>query len=58
MNKISILTVRFNNEITQHEIQKFRGAVVAMLQNNNVLFHNHTDDGFRYAYPLIQYKRI
>ncbi|MDR1738786.1 MAG: hypothetical protein LBR66_08245, partial [Candidatus Symbiothrix sp.] len=58
MNRISILTVRFNNEIMQHEIPKFRGAVVAMLQSNNVLFHNHTDDGFRYAYPLIQYKRI
>ncbi|MDR1743570.1 MAG: hypothetical protein LBR48_07105, partial [Dysgonamonadaceae bacterium] len=58
MKKISVLHIQFKNEISFHEIPKFRGAVVAMLQSNNVLFHNHTDDGFRYAYPLIQYKRI
>jgi hypothetical protein len=27
--------------------------------DGNMLFHNHTEDGgFRYSYPLIQYKRI
>jgi hypothetical protein len=56
--RVAILTIRFVNPLQQKEIVLFRGAVVAMLQNNNVLFHNHTDDGFRYAYPLIQYKRI
>ncbi|MDR1809893.1 MAG: hypothetical protein LBR34_05770 [Prevotella sp.] len=58
MKKISILYIKFKNDITRREIPLFRGAVVAILQNNNVLFHNHTDGGFRYAYPLIQYKRI
>jgi hypothetical protein len=59
MNRIKVLTVKFKNEIRQSEIAKFRGAVVAMLQNNNMLFHNHTEDNkLRYAYPLIQYKRI
>ncbi|GHT36929.1 hypothetical protein FACS189435_0860 [Bacteroidia bacterium] len=29
-----------------------------MLTGNNILFHNHTDAGLRYSYPLIQYKRL
>jgi hypothetical protein len=54
----SLLIVIFDNLIKQNEISKFRGAVINMLTSNNLLFHNHTDDGFRYSYPLIQYKRI
>ena len=30
-----------------------------MLPQKDVLFHNHTKEGgYRYAYPLIQYKRL
>lgn len=29
-----------------------------MGEHVNVLFHNHEGDGFRYSYPMIQYKRI
>jgi hypothetical protein len=29
-----------------------------MLDSHDLLFHNHTETGFRYSYPLIQYKRI
>jgi hypothetical protein len=54
----SLLVIIFNNPIKQNEISKFRGAVINMLTSNNLLFHNHTNDGFRYSYPLIQYKRI
>ncbi|MDR1779607.1 MAG: hypothetical protein LBR50_02615, partial [Tannerella sp.] len=57
-NRIPVLLVRFANEISFNDVAKFRGAVVTVLASGNVLFHNHTDDGFRYAYPLIQYKRI
>ncbi|MDR2804596.1 MAG: hypothetical protein LBB85_02990, partial [Dysgonamonadaceae bacterium] len=57
-NKTSVLVIYFSNSVSQNEISKFRGAVINMLTSNNVLFHNHTDDGLRYAYPLIQYKRI
>ena len=57
--KIKILVVRFNNELAHWKIPLFRGAVVdAVGAENSVLFHNHTDEGMRYAYPLIQYKRI
>lgn len=41
------------------EITQFRGAIIHAVQGENaLLFHNHQDDSFRYAYPLIQYKRI
>lgn len=57
--KVHVLTVRCTNEIKQHEIALFRGAVNAALGHDaNVLFHNHQNDNFRYSYPLIQYKRI
>lgn len=50
--------MRFSNEIENKEIQQFRGAVIASMEQCDVLFHNHTEEGYRYAYPLIQYKRI
>ena len=55
---INILTVQFANEISQQEIPLFRGAVIHSLENNSILFHNHDGERLRYAYPLIQYKRI
>ncbi|MDR1170539.1 MAG: hypothetical protein LBK97_06875 [Prevotellaceae bacterium] len=59
IEKTPLLIVEFKNSIQHHEIPKFRGAVVNMLSSNNILFHNHTEDGgLRYSYPLIQYKRI
>lgn len=58
-SKTRILTVRFNNSIHQNEIPLLRGAINHLLQeNNHILFHNHDQEGFRYSYPLIQYKRI
>jgi hypothetical protein len=54
-----ILIVLFKNRIKAHEVPLFRGAVIhAMQANADVLFHNHIEDSYRYAYPLIQYKRI
>ena len=56
---IQQLTLFFENTISATEIKLLRGAVINALQNDNVLFHNHTgEDGLRYAYPLIQYKRV
>lgn len=53
------LRIRFKNEIAQWEVPLFRGAVISALgEDPDQLFHNHDDDSFRYAYPLIQYKRI
>lgn len=55
-----ILTIYFKNEIAPHHIPYFRGAVIASIgaTKENVIFHNHIDEGFRCSYPLIQYKRI
>ena len=58
MNTIKTLVIQFNTPIRQKDISLFRGAVIQTLNQKNILFHNHTDDGFRYSYPLIQYKRI
>ena len=55
---LTILIVKFNNEITPQEIQSFRGAVVASLNEKDILFHNHMENGVAYHYPRIQYKRI
>ena len=57
---IKTLTVFTNIEILHKEIILFRGAVLKNLgEKANLLFHNHsTEKTFRYAYPLIQYKRL
>lgn len=55
---INTLNLTFENELKPQEIPLFRGAIVNSLDNKQILFHNHTGDGLRYAYPLIQYKRI
>ena len=58
LEPINILTIQFANEISQHEIPLFRGAVIHSLENKPILFHNHIGENFRYSYPLVQYKRI
>lgn len=57
-SKCRTLIVRFKNKLHFSEIPFFRGAVIQTVSGNNILFHNHKGQGFRYAYPLIQYKRI
>lgn len=59
MNNVKTLIIRFANEIRQQDLRFFRGAVIAAVgQSDSTLFHNHDGEGFRYRYPLIQYKRI
>lgn len=57
---IRTLTITYDLPITHREIPLFRGAVLKSLGDRaNLLYHNHTGaDTFRYAYPLIQYKRL
>ncbi len=55
-NKLRVLKVLFNGELNGYELPAFRGAVAKMVGHENILFHNHQEDGFRYRYPLIQYK--
>jgi len=60
MKYIRALTIITDAEIHQNEVPLFRGAVINSLgEHPNLYFHNHlNDDKFRYAYPLIQYKRL
>ena len=58
MYKLPTIVIQFENEIDTTAIPFFRGAIIASLDEKNILFHNHDDDKLRYAYPLIQYKRI
>lgn len=58
MNSIKTLIITFTNSITTRDIPLFRGAVIASLDKKDINFHNHTENGFRYSYPRIQYKRI
>ena len=59
MEKLKTLVINFDNPIAIWEIPAFRGAIIEKVgQEDSMLFHNHLGDGFRYSYPLIQYKRI
>ena len=58
MHKLPTIVIQFENEIETKAIPFFRGAVIASLNEKNILFHNHDEDKLRYAYPLRQYKRI
>ena len=58
MKKIRLLNVTFENDIQPWEVAAFRGAIIATAGREHALFHNHEKNGFRYSYPLIQYKRI
>ncbi|WP_315388336.1 CRISPR-associated endonuclease Cas6 [Hoylesella shahii] len=58
MTRLKTLTIQFDTQLVENEIQRFRGAIIKLLPQKEVLFHNHINDGYRYAYPLIQYKRL
>lgn len=58
MHKLPTIVIQFDNEIESKALPYFRGAVIASLEKKDILFHNHEEDKLRYAYPLIQYKRI
>ncbi len=58
MNKIKIFKLTFKTPIMFYEVPLFRGLVINTIKDADLLFHNHTDDNFRYRYPLVQYKRI
>ena len=57
METIRVVVATFKNKISQEEIPFFRGSIIR-LSDNASFFHNHQEEGFRYAYPLVQYKRI
>ncbi|MBO5632471.1 MAG: hypothetical protein J5965_25735 [Aeriscardovia sp.] len=58
ITRIPYITIVFENRLMQREIPLFRGAIISKVPERYVLFHNHLNSGFRFAYPLIQYKLI
>lgn len=58
LTKIPYLVVLFKNSLHFNEVPDFRGAVISKVPQELMLFHNHLGDGFRFKYPLIQYKTI
>ena len=60
MKYTRLLLIRFSNTLSYEKIEYFRGAIVNALTDKDILFHNHltNGNGYRYSYPLIQYKRI
>lgn len=54
----SIVTILSGMPISFDEIPFLRGAIIDKVRASNVLFHDHLNNGFRYSYPLIQYKAI
>lgn len=59
MKKLKVLKIVFDQTLLPSEIAQFRGAINNLINKDYVLFHNHLgENGFRYNYPLIQYKSI
>lgn len=57
--KTNIATVTFKGQLRYGEEQLFRGAFIKALgEHATILFHNHTEEGLRFSYPLVQYKII
>lgn len=52
-------TILFDFQIKEYEAQALRGIVLDALKPDvPLVFHNHTQDGLRFSYPLVQYKSI
>lgn len=59
MQRVKVLVVKFDRNLTGLEIPKFRSAVIEKITEPDILFHHHkNDDKVLYKYPLIQYKTI
>lgn len=53
----NILLVKLDLPMTLAETPYLRGIIIHKSDaNSNPLFHGHEGDGFRYSYPLVQYK--
>ena len=59
MKKLKVLTIVFDTEIRNHEINGFRSAVIEQAGRKHDIFHNHSPDSKSiFRYPLIQYKKV
>lgn len=56
--RLQTFIIRFATNIQVSEVPLLRGAIIHATGGENTFFHNHIGEKLRYAYPLIQYKRI
>lgn len=56
--EIKTMSVMFKNKLSFHEVPLLRGALLNMAHGDNILFHDHIGDKFRYSYPLVQYRTV
>lgn len=56
--RVRRLLAVFDMPLERRHIPAFRGALINKVGQEHVRFHNHDGDGFRYGYPLLQYKVI
>lgn len=57
--QVDTLTITFECDLNLSQVPQFRGAVLSALPaEKSVIYHNHQADGYRYSYPLVQYKVI
>lgn len=55
---LRMFVLRFATPFSCHEIPLLRGAIIHATESKNSFSHNHHGEQLRYAYPLVQYKRI
>ena len=55
---VNVTTILTQMPISYNEIPFLRGAIIKIAGASDELFHDHRGSGFRYSYPLIQYKII
>lgn len=54
--EVKQVVVVFSCTLSDKEVPLFRGAMLHAVQGESTLFHDHIGEGFRYRYPLIQYR--
>lgn len=57
-SNVSVVTIHTRMPISYDRIPLFRGAIINLIGQSEELLHDHRGNGFRYSYPLIQYKVI
>lgn len=57
-NMLNVFTLFTDIDLKQEEVPLFRGAMIHVAGSDNVDFHDHESEGFRYLYPRVQYKII
>lgn len=58
MKKIRYLHFSMDFPLKPYDVHRFRGAVIQAMEEAPDHFHQHSDTGVIYRYPLIQYKVI